>query len=140
MKIAKGTVVTTAETAATTSDIGKDYYEADDGSDKGQWRVPNEKELGLILSYLPVTDLSAFTFSRTKYTDSRYYYIQIATEVDAEGNYVNVPFITTNQDECPDDKSGQVILVRDVDPSTVPAQTSYDGSYSSGGTAFGVKL
>lgn len=30
----------------------KDYYEAADGSDKGLWRIPNEKELTLMLKWL----------------------------------------------------------------------------------------
>lgn len=30
----------------------QDYYEASDGSDKGLWRIPNEKELSLMLRWL----------------------------------------------------------------------------------------
>lgn len=50
-----------------------DYYEGNNGSDKGQWRVPNEKELTLILKWLR-TDSYYGTTTNLKMLASRSYY------------------------------------------------------------------
>lgn len=50
-----------------------DYYEGTNGSDKGQWRVPNEKELTLILKWLR-TDSNYGTTTNLKKLASRSYY------------------------------------------------------------------
>lgn len=50
-----------------------DYYEDTNGSDKGQWRVPNEKELTLILKWLR-TDSNYATTTNLKKLASRSYY------------------------------------------------------------------
>lgn len=50
-----------------------DYYEGTNGSDKGQWRVPNEKELTLILKWLR-TDSNYGTAKNLKMLASRSYY------------------------------------------------------------------
>ena len=50
-----------------------DYYEGTNGSDKGQWRVPNEKELTLILKWLR-TDSNYGTTTNLKMLASRSYY------------------------------------------------------------------
>ena len=50
-----------------------DYYEGNNGSDKGQWRVPNEKELTLILKWLR-TDSNYGTTKNLKMLASRSYY------------------------------------------------------------------
>ena len=50
-----------------------DYYEDTNGSDKGQWRVPNEKELTLILKWLR-TDSNYATTTNLKQLASRSYY------------------------------------------------------------------
>ena len=50
-----------------------DYYEGTNGSDKGQWRVPNEKELTLILKWLR-TDSNYATTTNLKKLASRSYY------------------------------------------------------------------
>lgn len=50
-----------------------DYYEGNNGSDKGQWRVPNEKELTLILKWLR-TDSNYGTTTNLKMLASRSYY------------------------------------------------------------------
>lgn len=50
-----------------------DYYEDTNGSDKGQWRVPNEKELTLILKWLR-TDSNYSTTTNLKKLASRSYY------------------------------------------------------------------
>jgi len=50
-----------------------DYYEGTNGSDKGQWRVPNEKELTLILKWLR-TDSNYGTTKNLKMLASRSYY------------------------------------------------------------------
>lgn len=50
-----------------------DYYEGTNGSDKGQWRVPNEKELTLILKWLRI-DSNYGTTKNLKMLASRSYY------------------------------------------------------------------
>lgn len=50
-----------------------DYYEGTNGSDKGQWRVPNEKELTLILKWLR-TDSNYGTTKNLMMLASRSYY------------------------------------------------------------------
>jgi len=50
-----------------------DYYEDANGSDKGKWRVPNEKELTLILKWLR-TDSNYGTTTNLKMLASRSYY------------------------------------------------------------------
>lgn len=100
------------------------------------WRVPNERELGMILMKNPdlFSGYSCF-FARTQYTESRYYYYNATKK-----------FITTST-EVTSATSGGVFLVRDVDESTSDSgsdsETSttktYDSSYSNNGVGFGVQ-
>lgn len=91
-----------------------DYYEGTNGSDKGQWRVPNEKELTLILKWLR-TDSNYGTTKNLKMLASRSYY-QRHNSSDNMVYYIvgdsnNGMFITTSDQT----KSGfKVRCVRDV--------------------------
>lgn len=91
-----------------------DYYEGNNGSDKGQWRVPNEKELTLILKWLR-TDSNYGTTTNLKMLASRSYY-QRHNSSDNMVYYIvgdsnNGMFITTSDQT----KTGfKVRCVRDV--------------------------
>lgn len=91
-----------------------DYYEGTNGSDKGQWRVPNEKELTLILKWLR-TDSNYGTTKNLKMLASRSYY-QRHNSSDNMVYYIvgdsnDGMFITTSDQT----KSGfKVRCVRDV--------------------------
>lgn len=91
-----------------------DYYEGTNGSDKGQWRVPNEKELTLILKWLR-TDSNYGTTKNLKMLASRSYY-QRHNSSDNMVYYIvgdsnDGMFITTNDQT----KTGfKVRCVRDV--------------------------
>lgn len=117
----------TASQAATDNTIGSNYSEESNKSDAGKWRVPNEKELGLMLEYYG-SYLNTRTIARTVYDGSRYYYKQSGG------------FISTNPDvkantRCP------IILVRDAEPSSSGGNTgkNYDASYTNSGVGFGVE-
>lgn len=122
-----GTTYYTASQAANDNTIGSDYSEESNKSDEGKWRVPNEKELGLMLEYYGAK-LSTHTIARTVYDGNRYYFIQkdkfisTATEVNANTR-------------CP------IFLVRDAEPSSSGGNTgkSYDASYTNSGVGFGVE-
>ena len=99
------------------------YYEAADGSDKGKWRVPNEKELTLILKCLRDDDSDTAVASlnkvasRTLYKrhpigskiDMVYYILQSATRDENTHRY---PLIITTGDGITTDF--KVRCVRDV--------------------------
>lgn len=90
-----------AHEIATDNSIGNSYYE-NSRSERGKWRVPNEKELGLMLQF--ITDLKKYTGGRTQYGSTRYYYVQDN----------NAKFITTNGEV----KASSLLylrLVRDYD-------------------------
>lgn len=116
----------TASQATTDNTIGSEYSE-DGDSDKGLWRVPNEKELGLMLEYYG-TNLTTHTIARTIYNGSRYYYIQ----------NTNGQFISTNTDAVKADTRCPIFLVRDAEPSASGVK-SYDASYTNSGVGFGVE-
>lgn len=111
----------TASQATTDNTIGSGYSE---DNDAGKWRVPNEKELGLMLKYCG-SDLDQLTIARTKYGTSRYYYIQ-----NTNGKY-----ISTDNDAVPANGTTPcpIFLVRDVEPSASP-QATHDSSYRPGGS------
>ena len=90
-----------ASTIATDNSIGYSYHETN-LSERGKWRVPNEKELGLMLQF--TTDLKQYTGGRTKYGNNRYYYVQ-----NNDGK-----FITTN-DYVKSYTMLYIRLVRDYD-------------------------
>lgn len=91
-----------------------DYYEGTNGSDKGQWRVPNEKELTLILKWLR-TDSNYGTTKNLKMLASRSYYQRHNSSYNMVyyivGDSNNGMFITTSDQT----KTGfKVRCVRDV--------------------------
>lgn len=91
-----------------------DYYEGTNGSDKGQWRVPNEKELTLILKWLR-TDSNYGTTTNLKMLASRSYYQRHDSSDNMVyyivGNSNDGMFITTSDQT----KTGfKVRCVRDV--------------------------
>lgn len=91
-----------------------DYYEGTNGSDKGQWRVPNEKELTLILKWLR-TDSNYGTTTNLKMLASRSYYQRHNSSDNMVyyivGNSNDGMFITTSDQT----KTGfKVRCVRDI--------------------------
>lgn len=95
-----------------------EYYEANDGSDKGKWRVPNEKELTLILKCLRLnSDEDYGGMKNLKMLASRSYYQRHEDGSDENmvyyivGNSNEGMFITTSEKT----KTGfKVRCVRDV--------------------------
>lgn len=108
---------TLTPSAVTTLDsIGEHYYEEDDASDKGYWRVPNEKELGVIFqlaqgnsSFLYSASSLYKVGSRTVYDGTRYYWVN--------GNG-NAYFITADETMTSSSTDMKVLLVRDVTTSS----------------------
>ena len=117
------------------------YTEKTDKSDLGKWRIPNEKELYFIQLYRGeeiTPNLSnggstgSFYAAKTKFNRNQYgqdihmiYYIM---KDNTSGN----PIITTGHGQK--DSEFRIRCVRDADPVT----KSYDSSYGSGGTGFGL--
>lgn len=117
------------------------YTEKTDKSDLGKWRIPNEKELYFIQLYRReeiTPNLSnggstgSFYAAKTKFDRNQYgqdihmiYYIM---KDNTSGN----PIITTGHGQK--DSEFRIRCVRDADPVT----KSYDSSYGSGGTGFGL--
>lgn len=119
----------------------KYYTEKTDKSDLGKWRIPNEKELYFIQLYRGeeiTPNLSnggstgSFYAAKTKFDRNQYgtdthmiYYIM-------KDNTSGHPIITTGHGQK--DSEFRIRCVRDADPVT----KSYDSSYGSGGTGFGL--
>lgn len=117
------------------------YTEKTDKSDLGKWRIPNEKELYFIQLYRGeeiTPNLSnggstgSFYAAKTKFNRNKYgtdthmiYYIM-------KDNTSGQPIITTGHGQK--DSEFRIRCVRDADPVT----KSYDSSYGSGGTGFGL--
>lgn len=117
------------------------YTEKTDKSDLGKWRIPNEKELYYIQLYRGeeiTPNLSnggstgSFYAAKTKFDRNQYgtdthmiYYIM-------KDNTSGHPIITTGHGQK--DSEFRIRCVRDADPVT----KSYDSSYGSGGTGFGL--
>lgn len=117
------------------------YTEKTDKSDLGKWRIPNEKELYFIQLYRGeeiTPNLSnggstgSFYAAKNKFDRNQYgqdihmiYYIM---KDNTSGN----PIITTGHGQK--DSEFRIRCVRDADPVT----KSYDSSYGSGGTGFGL--
>ncbi len=132
-KIKSGTTTTT-KTTFTNTEIKsgnwcQDYYaEMTDSTDLGSWRIPNEKELSLMLKYSEnlTTSISTYTAAKSKYarssTVSMVYYVQnaeprfITTDGDGTANYFKL--------RC----------VRDATPDTSVADTDKSSNtFESGG-------
>ncbi len=111
----------------------KHYSEETDKSDLGQWRIPNEKELYFIQLYVGGTfDLSSQIIgAKTKYKRNStavpymIYYLRL-------DDYTNTPIISTGDGQAAADFT--LRCVRDATPSA----KTYDSSYGSGGTGFGL--
>lgn len=119
----------------------KYYTEKTDKSDLGKWRIPNEKELYFIQLYRGeeiTPNLSnggstgSFYAAKTKFDRNQYgtdtYMIYYIMKDNTSGH----PIITTGHGQK--DSEFRIRCVRDADPVT----KSYDSSYGSGGTGFGL--
>ena len=119
-RLASSTISTTAATAATSNTI-LSTFDNGESATLGHWRVPNEKELGLMRERVTLTQN---TTARTTYQNTRYYFIQsggfISTDTSVGG-----------------DSDMEVLPVIDATPSA-SAVKQYDGSYSNSGKGFGV--
>lgn len=117
------------------------YTEKTDKSDLGKWRIPNEKELYFIQLYRGeeiTPNLSnggstgSFYAAKTKFDRNQYgldiHMIHYIMKDNTSGN----PIITTGHGQK--DSEFRIRCVRDADPVT----KSYDSSYGSGGTGFGL--
>lgn len=133
-QIQSSTTSTTTKSTFTNSEIQtgnwcQEYYsENTDKSDLGIWRIPNEKELSLMLRYSSslTTAINNYTAAKSKYvrtsTLNLVYYVQNA----------DPQFITTDESTT----SGFVIrCVRDATPDTSGADETEKGSntFESGG-------
>ena len=111
----------------------KHYSEEADKSDLGQWRIPNEKELYFIQLYVG----SEFTLStqiigaKTKYkrNSTTVPYMIYHLRLDSR---TSTPIISTGEGQV--DADFTIRCVRDATPSA----KTYDSSYGSGGTGFGL--
>ena len=111
----------------------KHYSEEADKSDLGQWRIPNEKELYFIQLYVG----SEFTLStqiigaKTKYkrNSTTVPYMIYHLRLDSS---TSTPIISTGEGQV--DADFTIRCVRDATPSA----KTYDSSYGSGGTGFGL--
>lgn len=105
------------------------YTQDADGKDKGQWRVPNQRELVLMLGYwselgMPTTGThyaSSTFFTATKAGKENPFMIDI---------YSGNPYITLYKGYS---GNFRIRPVRDVEPSASP-QATHDSSYRPGGS------
>lgn len=117
----------------TVQNLCANYYENPDGSDKGLWRIPNQRELMLMLikskeSGVGYT-LEPFTVSRTYYSgmegnEKRPYFVR-----HKDDNTAYEMFITTNNESKP----FVVIPVRDYVLGESSASINSGSSYGQGG-------
>lgn len=105
------------------------YYEEPDKSDLHKWRIPNEKEFGLMIEYIS----SEFESSDTRPVARSTYYRKYDTnKVFAPYTYDPVQHVIT----CKTSVSNMVLrCVRDVATIALPSSVegSNSGSYTSGG-------
>lgn len=120
-------------TEATTQNLCADYYENPDGSDKGLWRIPNQRELMLMLIKSTESGvgykLEPFTVSRTYYSgmegnEKRPYFVR-----HKDDNTDLQMFITTNNESKP----FVVIPVRDYVLGESSTSINSGSSYGQGG-------
>jgi len=67
---------TLEEIKALTNLAAANYSQEADKSDLGQWRVPNQRELSLIMSYVSLGTISSSSFSDASYACSTFYTAQ----------------------------------------------------------------
>lgn len=113
----------------------KNYYEEADGSDKGQWRIPNQRELLLMMA-----NQDAGGYRMPDYAAARTWYDgrDGASETNGQGLfYVQVPsgggtrFITSQDAHT---HNLVIVPVRDAQPERTSSSINSDSSYSSGGS------
>lgn len=129
---------TTAQIKRLTNLAAANYSQEADGSDKGQWRVPNQRELSLIAAYVGRTGgLSADSFDKT--TDVRYtsstFFTATKSGKTCPFHILNITNATESHMTLGTSDSYRIRPVRDVRTSTV----DYDTQYGNGGTGFGIK-
>ena len=105
------------------------YTQDADGKDKGQWRVPNQRELVLMLGYWSELDMPT---TGTHYASSTFY---TATGAGKENpfmidTYNGNPYMTLYGNYS---GNFRIRPVRDVEPSASP-QATHDSSYRPGGS------
>lgn len=110
----------------------ENYSQEEDGSDLGQWRIPNQRELMLMAQYGYFEEgIETYAYaSRTSYTANSgkiFSYLNSHITI-AESNYVI---------RCVRDYHGTI--VRDETQTVENTASSYDSAYISGGTGAGVK-
>lgn len=138
----EGNTTFTCSNIATSSTLGTDYSEFDDESDKGQWRIPNEKELGIIFQMISNGSYTNVTLPKTDYTQS----LGCRTTTGVSGNNyykaMSTHITTAYDDKTYKDKEAEVpqrlLLVRDVSTTSSSSAKSHDVSLSSGGKGFGL--
>lgn len=124
---------TTDQIRALANLAAANYTQEADGSDKGQWRVPNQRELGLMMVYNNEVGLSAVqyacgTFFTAGTSSGKTRPFQINNTNTAS------PFIT-----LADGNEFSIRPVRDVSVTITPNQGNNDSQYSNQGTGFGIK-
>lgn len=131
--ITTGAKINFTLTEATTQNLCADYYENPDGSDKGLWRIPNQRELMLMLIKSTESgvgyELEPFTVSRTYYSgmegnEKRPYFVR-----HKDDNTELQMFITTNNESKP----FVVIPVRDYVLGESSTSINSGSSYGQGG-------
>lgn len=108
------------------------YTQEADGSDKGQWRVPNQRELGLMMVYNNDIGLGAL-----RYASSTFFTAGESSKktrpFQLDNSDTSNPFIT-----LADVDVYYIRPVRDVTPETSSAKQN-DSSYPNNGMGFGVE-
>ncbi len=109
----------------------KHYSEEADKSDLGQWRIPNEKELYFIQLYVKFDLSKQIIGAKTKYkrNSTTVPYMIYHLRLDSS---TSTPIISTGEGQSNADFT--IRCVRDATPSA----KTYDSSYGSGGTGFGL--
>lgn len=124
---------TTDQIRALANLAAANYTQEADGSDKGQWRVPNQRELGLMMVYNNDVGLSAVRYAcATFFTAGTSLGKTRPFQID--NNNTKSPFIT-----LADENEFYIRPVRDVSVTITPNQGNNDSQYSNQGTGFGIK-
>lgn len=148
-KISKNYVTLTGYTASQVSnntDVAGEYYEEEDKSDLGLWRVPNEKEFGMICQYLGLTNIPNCTMMRTVDSNGRSYFRWANYCVtSSSSSKIYVPIVTSDDRKLEyaspqNERTGTkgtfvpiVYYVRDVEPVSGNNTNASESSYVNGG-------
>lgn len=132
---------TVDEIKALTGLAAANYTQDADGKDKGQWRVPNQRELALIMAYtsngtintsLNNIDSDAFYASSTFFTAG----VSAGKDVPYHARLVNSSGSFMTLGTGPEHTTYRIRPVRDV---RVKTASEYDSKYSNSGTGFGIQ-